>query len=68
MGRRGVAVSILACQAKGRGFKSRRLRTQHLPVLTLIEMGQLIRQLAYFCIGAWAHWCDTPPWLQRDYA
>ena len=24
--RRGVAVSILACQAKGRGFKSRRLR------------------------------------------
>lgn len=25
-GRRGVAVSILACQAKGRGFKSRRLR------------------------------------------
>lgn len=52
MGRRGVAVSILACQAKGRGFKSRRLRTQHLPVLTLIEMGQLIRQLTHFCIHA----------------
>ncbi len=26
-GRRGVAVSISACQAEGRGFKSRRLRT-----------------------------------------
>ena len=47
MGRRGVAVSILACQAKGRGFKSRRLRTQRIHVRKLIGMGQLIRQLAH---------------------
>lgn len=47
MRRRGVAVSILACQAKGRGFKSRRLRTQRIRVRELIGMGQLIRQLTH---------------------
>src|SRR5262245_52468902 len=45
--RRGVAVSILACQAKGRGFKSRRLRTWHFREPELIGIGQLNFQLTY---------------------
>jgi hypothetical protein len=45
MGRRGVAVSILACQAKGRGFKSRRLRTERFRERELMTKGQLIRSV-----------------------